>query len=360
MRTSVRRWRRFSASMRALALCALGLGTLSGCDTIEFEGPDLVNKERVLAARVVIADEPARVTPAPGEQARYELLVGGPGAEATWNYMLAVCRFVRDENGAPHCDPSVVPLAFTGNVPLTSLYPELPHVDFVVPPNETLRADEGELLVQGMLCPGGPFDEKILADIAAMNYSALTGGRNPCADKAKNGVVIASSFPIERAPEDRNHAPIIEAISWSRLTDASDEVLAGEPWTAEAPPEAPEEGCVGQGFPEVARAERIGIQVQLDPSARETYLDPSPIPGAPPTQRTEVPQVQGLSSAGRFEIVHDNQLRAGQLLQLEWVLPKRATVPPTGRLVRFWFLASDDRFGDTQATSWHPRALCVL
>lgn len=351
----------FHSSARLLApMLALALSALAACDTIDFAAPDLVNKDRVLAGRVVIASEPSRTTPTFGEQASYQLLVGGPGADATWSYMLAVCRFRRDENGAPYCDPSEPPLAFTGTTPLLSLSPELPHVDFVVPPREALREDERELLVQGMLCPAGPFDDKILAAIAAQDYSALAAGRNPCADKSLNGVVLASSFPIERTLEDRNHAPLIEAISCSRLTDDLQDVLPGTPWIADAPTDAPAEGCVGQGFPEVARSDRIGIQLQLDPAARESYPDPSPVPGAPPTQRTEIPRVEGLASAGKFEIVRDNQLREGQLLQLEWLLPKQAKVLPTGLLVRFWFLATDDRFGDTQATSWQTRFLCVV
>lgn len=346
-------------SLHARSL-ALGLGALAACDGVDFATSDLVTKDRVLAGSVVIEGEPSRVTPAPGEQARYQLLVAGPGAQSTWSYMLGVCRFLRDEHGAPYCDPAQPLLAVSGSGPSTSLLPDLPHVDFTVPPLEGLREDESALFVQGLVCPGGPFDDSLLSALAAQDASALAAGRNPCADKSKNGVVLASTFSIERTAEARNHAPLIQAVSWSKLTGDHKDVVAGTLWAQEAPPAARAEGCMGHGFPEVAQAERVGIQLQLDPAARETYAAPSPIAGAEPSERTEVPQVQGFASAGKFDIVRDNQLGANQLLQLEWLMPKQAMVPPDGLLVRFWFLATDDRFGDTQATSWQSRALCVI
>jgi hypothetical protein len=342
---------------------ALSVAALAGaCGTTEFASPDLVEKHRVLAGSVILEGDEARVTPAPGERASYVLLVGGRGPRASWSYMLAVCRFVRDANGAPSCDPALPPVALSGSEPSVTMASELPHVDFQVPAAEMLRADEDALLVQGLVCPVGPFDDTLLAALGRMDYAQLAAGRNPCADKSKNGVVLASILPIERNLAGRNHAPQIEHVSYSQLqTDESGEGwLSANAWTYTAPPEAPQEGCMGQGLVEVQQGTRIGIQVQLDDAARESYEDPSPIPGEAPRQRVEIPQVQGLATAGRFEIVRDNQLEAGQELRLEWTLPKQAKIPANGLLVRFWLLATDDRFGDTQAVSWAERALCVL
>jgi hypothetical protein len=137
------------------------------------------------------------------------------------------------------------------------------------------------------------------------------------------------------------------------------DIALGEPWTSRAAAETTSTGCKDQGFLEVHRKERVGFQFELDEAAREAYRDPSPIPGEPPRERVEIPQVQGFASAGRFEILRDNQGEADQVLQLEWSLPRKA-VDDSGLLVRFWFLATDDRAGETQATSWVERALCVL
>jgi hypothetical protein len=344
--------------MRAPLLLAVLLA-LVGCEVTEFDEPDLVQRQRVLAGSVVIADDPTRVTPEPGEQASYRLLVGGPGPQPSWTYLLAVCRLVRDENGAPFCDPSLAPLGVSGAAPSMVTPPDEPSVDFTVP--ETLREDEDELLMQGIVCPDGPLDAGLLSRLAAGDYADLVAGRNPCADKAKNGVVLASPFPLARVPDATNHAPQIVSVStskWKEDDDADDEVVKGVPWPTDLASAAPLEGCKGQGFFELQQDDRLGVQLELDADARETYLDPSPISGEPPRKRVEIPRVEGLASAGKFEIVRDNQLEAGKLLQLTWKLDEDA--PADGLLVRFWFLATDDRFGNTQATSWQARVLCVV
>jgi hypothetical protein len=348
--------------MRALPALAmsLALAALPACEANDFDLPDLVTKPRVLAGSAVLAADPARVTPQPGESASYRLLVGGPAPEVRWTYLLAVCRLVRDANGAPACDVSFPFLGVSGAQPSVAMPPELPSVEFTVPEPGALREDEDELVVQGLVCPDGAFDAVLLAQLQAGDYGALVAGRNPCADKSKNGVVLASPLPIARTPDAINHAPQILSVSWSRLKDEEDdeEVVKGDSWPTELAPGAPLEGCKGKGFLELKAGDRLGVQLELDAGARETYLDPSPIPGEPPMKRVEIPQVQGLASAGKFEIVRDNQLEAAQLLELAW--KPDADPPASGLLVRFWFLATDDRYGDTQATSWQARVLCVL
>ncbi|MFT3924102.1 MAG: hypothetical protein QM778_16320 [Myxococcales bacterium] len=348
--TSAPRLGRFAALVMLVA---------SGCNDGDFPSPETVEKDRVLAGRVFLSDDDPRVTPAPGETAHYQLLVGSPGVQATWTYLLAVCRFLRDENGAPYCDPTLPPLAQSGLEPSLATPPaQLPELAFTVPSAPELRDDESELLVQGIVCPGGPIDDKLLAALAAQDFAVLEAGRNPCADKSKNGVLIAAPIPIERSLEDRNHAPVIQTVTWSKAMDM-DDVALGEPWTSDATTTDPSKGCAGKGFLELRSKERLGFQFGLDAAARESYLDPSPIPGAPRVMREEIPRVQGLSSAGKFEIRRDNQVRAEQVLQLEWRLPDY--VPPKeGLLVRFWFLATDDRDQEHQATSWQTRALCAV
>jgi hypothetical protein len=341
-------------------LAMLGLLATAGsaaCADTSFPSPERVEKDRVIAGRVTVEGDAARATPAPGERASYELLVASPGPQVQWSYVLWVCRFVRDRDGVPSCDPSLRPLASTDAEAAIARPPdEPPRLAFVVP--EELREDENALLAQGVVCPDGPFDEELLSALATADFSVLAAGRHPCADKSKNGLSIAAPFPIERASEERNHAPLIRAVSWSKVIEDAP-VERGDAWVSSAEAETPETGCKGQGFVEIRRKERIGFQVELDEAARESYLDPSPIPGEPARRRTEIPYVEGFASAGRFEILRDNQLDSDQLLQLEWSLPK-ASVDPEGRLVRFWFVASDDRANDTRASSWIERALCVL
>ena len=104
----------------------------------------------------------------------------------------------------------------------------------------------------------------------------------------------------------------------------------------------------------------IAIQLELEPGAREAYLKPSLTRGRPPQPRTEIPQVHGFASAGDFDVVRDNQQSDGQILQLVWKPPQPKEVGADSLLVRFWFLLSDDRDEEAQATSWMERALCLV
>jgi|GEM_PF-5275051 len=343
---------------------------LTACSDGDFPSPETVEKDRVLAGRVVIAEDATRVTPMAGEGATYELLVGGPGVQASWSYLLGVCRLARDVDGAPYCDPAQPLVGQSGAEPSMATPPDAyPAVAFAVPAAADLREGEDELLLQGIVCPGGPIDPKLLAAVAAGDYGALAAGRNPCADKSRNGVLLAAPIPFERSEQDRNHAPTIQNITWTHLAhktdkddkdDKGENVKLGAPWTSQATALAGRENCKDLGYLEVQAKQTIAFQFELDPDAKEHYLDPSPVPGEAPRPRVEIPSVQGLSSAGHFDLVRDNQLDEGQLLQLEWSLSAKRPPPQGGLLVRFWFLATDDRYGDTQATSWETRALCVL
>jgi hypothetical protein len=138
-------------------------------------------------------------------------------------------------------------------------------------------------------------------------------------------------------------------------------IALGTIWTSVAGASTPVHGCRDQGFSEVTwQTDPMGIQLELEPGAREAYAKPSPVPGRPPQPRIEIPQVQGFASAGEFDIVRDNQQSDGQILQLLWKPPQQKEDGADSLLVRFWFLLSDDRDEAAQATSWMERALCVV
>ncbi|MDB4977205.1 MAG: hypothetical protein JWN48_5546 [Myxococcaceae bacterium] len=345
---------------RVALLWLVLLVTLAGCDATEFPPAERVDKDRPLAGRVMVDGDPTRATPGLGERASYQFLVGSPGVQVTWTYALTVCRFAHTESGVGVCDPALPPLTVDPLEAKTALPPDdLPSVSFVVPGAAELASDENELLVQGLLCPNSPLDPALLSALQMGDVQRLLKDPNPCLDKSKNGLLVASPFRIERTQEDRNHTPSITTSSWS-MPAMKDPIVTGTSWSSVATASSALGHCAGTGLLELpAGKQTVGLQLELDAAARETYLEPSAIAGQAGRTRTEVPYVEGLASAGKFKIVRDNLRMSNQVLQLEWE-PPTEPIDPGGLLVRFWLLASDDRLSPAQSASWLERALCVV
>ncbi len=348
---------------RSIELLGVFALASSGCASQHFDPPEHIEKDRPLAGQVSVVGDENRATPGPGESANYQLLVVSPGPEVPWTYLFAVCRFGRGSDNIGTCDPDAPLVALSPLDAPQALPPDtLPAIMFQVPDAATLAPDEGELLVQGLLCPNSPFDPALLASLTAGDLDNAISFPNPCADKSKNGLILSSPFRIERDPTDRNMTPSIATVSWSQAAMKSP-IASGMPWTSRAGASTPVNGCQGQGFLELkTQKDAIGIQVELVPGAREAYQERSIVPGEAPTAKTEIPRVLGYASAGDFDIVRDNQQMDGQILQLTWRTPAADKVDPAGTLVRFWFLLGDDRDvdHDAEAVSWTDRALCVL
>jgi hypothetical protein len=361
--------------MRRMIVASMGALTfaLSACQSTDFAGAELVEKDRPLAGRVSVNGDPSRATPQPNEQASYTLLVGSPGVQVTWNYALVVCHLSRGDDGIATCDRSLSLIAGSSQ-PSSARPPDVyPSIDFTVPDASQLAPDEQELLVAGLLCPDSALDPALLDALRNGDDTALSASPNACQDKAKNGLIVASPFRIERTPDDRNHAPAIANTYWSPKISPTP-VTPGSPWTSVASADLPRTGCRGAGMPEVAALPKdakaedvgedkgknaIGLQFTLESGAAETYLEQSVISGEAAASRTEVPAVEGYASAGKFIIVRDNAKSAEQTLQLEWNPPK-LPIDASGVLVRFWIVAHDDRERSAQASSWIERALCVV
>jgi hypothetical protein len=333
--------------------------SMARCTATEFPPEQLIEKNRPLVGRVTVLSDPSRATTAPGEQARYELLVASPGPQAAWTYAMKVCRHARSTGSIEVCEPNAEIVGATGGVTTAQPPDQLPSVAFTAPAEAALAADERELLVQGLICPGGALDARVLAAYEANSLGAWSGSLNACEDKSRNGLLVSALIQLERAPGDRNRVPAIATVTFSTPA-MEDPSQPGTRWTSAAPAELTTTGCRGTGMPElVASKELLGIQIELAADARETYVERSEITGEPAKPRTEIPNVEGFATVGEFEIVRDNQQRAGQLLQLTW-RPPEEQADPSGLTVRFWFVASDDRRGAAQTSGWASRALCLV
>lgn len=128
-----------------LGVLALSLSA-AACDD---EKPDIaiIDKTRVLAARVEVAGDPARASPAPGEKVNVSLLVVTPEPEPALAFTLGACIAADSVSDLVSCSGEPLALA-------SSLTPEVaaPALTFTAP--ESAGAS-GRLAVIGAVCPAG-------------------------------------------------------------------------------------------------------------------------------------------------------------------------------------------------------------
>jgi hypothetical protein len=213
----------------------LGLGLLVpqliGCDD-EHVGVELIEKTRVLTARVEVAGEPGRASPRPGETVNVRFLVVAPEPEPTFAFSLASCVAIDSAHTVPEC--AAEPFARG-----TSLEPvaALPSVEFVTP--SELNGDEW-LAVTGVICPAG-------GTLNGETSDSCSNGR---------GQAVSVDFPLDHG-RALNTNPTLLRIS-----------LDGE--------ELPEDSATSQdcaALPQIGGGSKHPLLVELDPSSR----DPLPV-----------------------------------------------------------------------------------
>jgi hypothetical protein len=213
----------------------LGVGLLVpqliGCDD-EHAGVELIEKTRVLTARVEVVGVPNRASPLPGEAVNVRFLVVAPEPEPTFAFALASCVAIDSAYTVPECAGE--PFARG-----TSLEPvaALPSVEFVTP----LELSGSEwLAVTGVICPAG----------GTLNDESSDGCSNGPAQ------AVSVDFPLDdgRAP---NTNPTLLRVS-----------LDGA--------ELPEDSATSQdcaALPQIPGGSKHPLLVELDPSSR----DPLPV-----------------------------------------------------------------------------------
>jgi hypothetical protein len=127
---------------RGLVLAVL----LAGCDD---EPPDvaIIDKTRVLAARVEVEGEPGRAAPAPGEVVNVSFLVVAPEPDPAIAFSLQACVARASVSDVPRCEGEPLGSA-------ASLEPVVgaPLVSFTAP---DVSGASGRLAVVGAMCPAG-------------------------------------------------------------------------------------------------------------------------------------------------------------------------------------------------------------
>jgi len=313
----------------ALALAAL---VLAGCSD-ELTSGSLIAKNRVLGARIEVEGDATRTWPRPAENVSVRWLVVDPAEAAPLTWGFVVCPLQASERGVDTCGGSPIGVAVQLTPPAPGEDP-LPSLSFAVPDAAAL-GDVETLLVLGAVCANGTPSVDSLESL-----SPCTGGED------LEQTVVSLTIPVLRDDTPPNHQPGIEEITF-----------LGEPWTYEAPRDAPDSGCAGDpAMPQVTVSEE-DQEIGLTPVAgsREDYVATV---GDPPMQvdRTESLQVSHFTTAGeldrQFSFVEDEETD----ITVDWVTPLVEDVPDDGLLVRFHFVVRDGRGG----TDWASRALCVV
>jgi len=295
-------------------LTALNLALVcSGCDD-PLKRASLIEETRVLGARVELASDAQRGSPAPGEDARLRLFVAAPNGAPNVAYAFTLCGVSPTNSGFPRCasapfatalrtDPSTEAVAF----------------DFTVPAALD-RASTPHGFASGVICP----DEPALF---------APDGAARCA----NGPGGAFGFEFDFAgPGEDNQNPTF-------ATDAL--TLDGESWTAS------DLAAACADAPAVNAGTRHSLGARLEPSDFDALV---PLSSEDPTRESLL--LARFTSAGTLAhtFASLSPSSAAGASEVTWDAP--STAAAGGTRVQFYFVVRDGRGGEDFAA----RTLCVV
>lgn len=281
---------------------------LTGCDE-DHAGVELIEKTRVLTARVEVAGEPNRASPLPGETVNVRFVVVAPEPEPELAFRLSSCVAIDSASTVPECADA----AFASSVELEP-QPALPSIEFVTPAE--LTGSEW-LAVRGVICPAGGTLEGEASD-------ACSNGR---------GQAVSIDFPLDdgRGP---NSNPTLLGVS---LDGAELPVESGTSTDCSALPQIQ------------AGSKKHPLRVELDPSSR----DPLPVSDSSDAARESL-LVSYFITHGLLEHAWGSlpSTSPGNAVTTHWDAP--AVRSPV--LARFVVVARDGRGG----SDFTERRVCVV
>jgi hypothetical protein len=280
---------------------------LSGCGD-PLTPPWLIDKPRVLGARIEATADPARPWLRPGEEAQVKWLVVAPEGAPPMRWAFALC--LPDPRG--NCQTPLGTMTGDG----------APVLSFALPPAEMLGT-ANQLVLAGVFCAGGA--------------PTLVAGAPGCEGMAAPTAVVLP-LPLERGTT--NHNPSLTAATFT---------VGGAPWPAG-------DDCAAlPRFPAGAAAQPVAVTLA---GQRELYQSTANAEGAP-TERRETIQLSHFTTAGKLprqlSFIEAAEQSDPATLSVDWTPPPAAEVPAAGLTVRFFFVARDLRGG----LDWTARTLCV-
>jgi hypothetical protein len=289
-----------------LLQAALGVMGAAGCGD-PLEPPWLIDKTRVLGARVEAVGDPGRPWLRAGESAEVKWIVAAPedAPAVGWSFVLCL------PDAGSGCETPLAQMSGVGT----------PDVTFTVPAQEALGTAD-HLLMAGVFCAGG--------QPASMTGTCEGGG---------TATVVTLPLLLDRGGPT-NQSPSLAAAAIT---------FGGEPWPASA-------DCGTQ--PRVAAdGQKHPIAVTLT-GQREVYQSTANPEGVPASRRESL-QLSHFATGGKLPrqltFIEGKDDSDPATVSVEWTAPTAAEVPPAGLVVRFFFVARDLRGG----LDWQTRSLCV-
>lgn len=307
---------------RLLLLGLAGCIYIAGCGP-EFDPASLVDKTRVLGARIEVEGAPDRAAPIPGETANVSWLVTSPGASPPLAWAFAAC-LPSAIGGKSSLGCVDAPLArFDGTA-------SPPRISIPVPSIAALGGAT-RVVIYGQICTG--------AD-SAPTFDPQSGLPGCTGDR---GTTVSLDVPLQLGA-DANHNPVA-----SRALR-----FDGAAWPATAVGDDP---CVlGPRVAAGSKDHVIGNTTDGSDRERYTVVLGDPPAAMPARERLQISQ---FTTAGKlksqFAFIEATDETAATTVNVTWEAPEAAEVPAGGTLVTFTFVVRDERGG----ADWTSRTACV-
>jgi hypothetical protein len=269
---------------------------------------ELIDKTRVLAAKVEVAGDATRASPLPGEDVKVSWLVAAPDPNAAFAYALTACVAKDSASDLPSCAGDAIA---TAESPEPASEP--PSIAFVAPSDAS--GDE-RLAVLGAVCPAGQ-------SLDAAAGLACSGGSS------------AQAVSLDFSMDDGNHPNTNPAFTDAALDDTS---LPSD--ATDAP------DC---SVLPALKAGKHRLSVELDPNSRDPLVPVSP---GDPTRESLLLSyfvTYGSLDHAFTGIDAGSNASGGSVI---WTVPSHGSEP---LLVRLFFVVRDGRGG----SDFTERRVCV-
>ena len=312
----------------ALVLGAIAALLLAAGCSNDLPEASVLERTRVLGARVEVAADPGRAEVMPGEAASVTWIVAGPSAPATLDWAFALCT-----TGGADCADAPQLLGTGSGTPVT--------VGFTTPDAAALGTNLLPLML-GVVCADGA--------VGVDPNSPLP----TCSGPSASGTPVRFTVPVTPDGATPNRHPVF----------GNDVIeLGGVAWDpATATAAAAGEACdATSGLPVIAATPVGGavveqeIRIVSDGDDRETFT-----PAGATVAQLEELQISNFTTAGVFQssyaAIFATDLRPDADVTVKWEPPTAAEVAAGGKVVVFHFVVRDLR-GGLDVTS---RALCLV
>lgn len=312
-----------------------------GCSA-DLSPASVVNKTRVIAARVQVVGAPTRSNPSPGESVSIEVRVVGPGPRQPLQWLFVACVPADVGSGLPICTSTESIIEPCLNCESRAGALADPVIQFEVPAESELN-EATSVVAFGAVCADGAVTSlESLASFFAQGQRGVSG----CEDPNDEGALLFVEVPLQEGEED-NTQPTIASVQ-----------LGGSPWEDVAASSAQVGQCAGTPIRQLPPGTGpIAIGLTAATQSRQEYDDP--VTG---DSRCETLQISWLATSGEFDqsfgFLEGDTCASGTASNgsttVGWLPPE--TAPADGILVRFHFVLRDGRGG----TDWTERALCIV